>query len=266
MKKLCSLLTLSALAACGGGNAVSQNAMPPGSPLQNVAVQFSITIPKSIDRVPQYISTATQSAVITVTPSGGAALTPVTINCTTTCQGTVQAPVGADTFAVSLFSQQNGAGTSLSTGSTSQTILAGVPNTVTMTFGGVVAKIVITLGVTSVTGAGSTPVTVTAKDAANQTIVGTANYSNPITLSDTDTSAGTSLSTTAVVSPATAVSLSYTSSFTSALIGATAPGVLPTNVSTATLTKATSIAAAFMAQTSATKTSASCGWCARAAS
>lgn len=259
MKKQLSLLTLLALAACGGGAGSSiPTAGSAAQPqLQNVAVQFSISIPAAVGKVPQYISSATKSAQITVTPAGGTALSPVVLACTTTCQGTVPAPVGSDNFAVALYDQLGAAGNTLSSGSATQTILAGQANAVNLTFGGVVAKIAIALGATSVTGSGSTAVTVTARDAASQTIVGSASYVNPITLTNSDTSGAATLSTTSVTSPNTLVTLNYTNALTSAQIGATATNVSPSQITSATLTRATATAAAaFMTQTSATKVSA----------
>ncbi|MFN2528878.1 MAG: hypothetical protein ABR584_09215 [Candidatus Baltobacteraceae bacterium] len=257
MKKQLSLLTLLALAACGGGAGSSLPTTASGTQpqLQNVGVQFRISIPAAIGRVPQYISSATKSAQITVTPTGGTALAPVVLACTTTCQGTVSAPVGSDTFAVALYDQTGASGNTLSSGSATQTIVAGQANSVMLTFGGVVANIAIALGATSVTGSGSTPVTVTAKDAASQTIVGSAAYINPITLTNSDTSGATTLSTTAVTSPNTVVTLNYTNALTTAQIGATASNVATSQVTGATISKAVSLPAGFMNQTSATKAS-----------
>jgi hypothetical protein len=167
----------------------------------------------------------------------------VVVNCTTTCQGSVSAPVGSDTFSVEAFDQQNASGDVLSQGSVIQTIVLGQTNTVSLSLGGVVGRITVGLASSTIAVAGSVAVTVTALDAANRTIVGSESYSNPIALTDTDASGATALSTTSVTSPATVISLTYSgsASFASAVIGASAVGVSSANVTTATLTKGTPV-------------------------
>ena len=106
MKRLSSVLALAAIAsltACGGGSGSSALPSAPNSPTQMQDVQFRITIPQSVRLSPKYISSSTQSASISVAPTGGAPLTPVNINCTTSCSGTISAPVGSDVFDVKLY-------------------------------------------------------------------------------------------------------------------------------------------------------------------
>ena len=229
------------LSACGGGGQISSRAsgIPPHT--QRVSVQLSIAIPpSSVGRLPRYVSPATKSVRIVVTPAGGAAFAPVIANCAATCDAVVDAALGSDTFDLKLFDQQDAAGNVLSQGSVTQTIVEGTANTVRISLGGVVSKIVIAISPSTVSGAGSVTVTVTAQDAAGRTIIGAVPYVNAISLTDTDSSGSTTLSTTSVPSPSTTVSLAYdgSASFNSAVIGATASGVPSANVVSATLTNA----------------------------
>lgn len=231
------------LSACGGGPA---SRSVPASALNGPATaQFSITVPKAsaqspaASRKPLYISPNAQSASIAV-----GALTPVVVNLTpsspgcstgsggTTCTVEVTAPIGSDTFTVQLFSQANAAGSLLAAGSVTQAIVAGPNNSVNVTLNGVVASVAIALANPSpaVGMAATIPVTVTAKDSTGATILGAGNYSPAITLTDSDTSGHTKLSTTTVASPGTSVTLSYdgSSAVTSATISATLNGTIAT--------------------------------------
>jgi CubicO group peptidase (beta-lactamase class C family) len=188
---------------------------------QSVPVQFQITVPRasSFARRPAYISAATESASITVTPSGGTTV----VNCTNagSCSGTIAAPVGVDTFSVNLYDAQNAGGNLLSTGTVTQTIAAYQGNTVFITFNGVVASLSISLNPTSVTvgtpdtGTNAISVTVNAIDADGNIIVGPGNYANvsgsqvTLSLSDSDASGHTSLSQTSLTQPTSGITLSY---------------------------------------------------------
>lgn len=205
---------IAGLASCGGGgggggSAIPSNGTPKTPTAQTVAVTFNIVIPPpastSSSRRTKYISASTASATITI--NAGA---PTTVACTTTCTVTVDAPIGLDTFAVSL---KDASSNLLSQGSVTHAISATAANVVNISFGGQVAKIQLTTTVANLvpgTLATVAPVTVTALDADNNTIVGSDPYVNPITLSDSDVSGATSLSTTSVTSPATVVNLTYT--------------------------------------------------------
>jgi hypothetical protein len=208
---------------CGGGGAtasVAPTALAASG--KAVQVQFSIAIPRRTSgalRSPRYVSVSTQSASITVAPSGGSAGTPVVVNCTTVCSGQIAAPVGSDTFTIKLFDAANGAGNLLSTGSLTQTIVIDQANTVDATFNGVVASLGVSLSPNSVPPgtAATVTVNVAALDADNNTIVGPGSYVNAagspltVTLTDSDTSGATQLSATTLTGPPTApITLSYT--------------------------------------------------------
>ncbi len=137
----------------------------------------------------------TNSASIVVTgPSPSASASPespLTLNCTSgqTCATSIDAPVGADTFSVTLFSGQNATGSALGIGSTSQTIVMGKSNQVAVTLDGVVNSVSLTT-TPSVLPAGTPAtetVTINALDAAGDTIIAPGGYvdasDNPLTIS-----------------------------------------------------------------------------------
>jgi len=159
------------------------------------------------------------------------------VNCTTTCSGTVSAPVGSDTFTVNLYDATNGTGSLLSTGTLTQTIVAGQANSVNVTFNGVVASLAVAIAnVVSPGTAGSVGVTVNALDADGNTIVGPGVYVNssgtPVTiaLTNSDTSGNSTLSQTSITQPTTGIELNYTAAFdANPTISASASGFTTAN-------------------------------------
>jgi hypothetical protein len=220
---------------CGGGSsrtnppAAGATAAPVAAGGMSTAT-FTLTIANTTDangtnRKPAFISSNTQSMSIVV-QSGSASpsapivanLTPGSPGCTsgssgTTCAVTVPAPIGTNTFTIAMFSGTNGSGSLLSSASVSGTVVAAAANSFPVTLNGTVASVAvsITSGNNVIPGGYPTtlPVVVTAKDASGAIIIGPGNYTNPIALSNGDTTGATMLSTTAVTSPATAVTLTY---------------------------------------------------------
>lgn len=213
---LCCALILN---GCSGGT--QSNVVPPArAPM--VPVSFSIAIPPSPAITPKYISSSTESATVSV--NGG---TPVVFNCSSvSCSGTVQAPIGSDTFTVILYDRLNGTGNILSQGSTTATIVAGTANSVSASFSGVIKTVAISSSSPNVTkGTSSTvPLSVLALDPDGHVIVGT--YTTPITLSNSDTTASTTLSATSISSSSTTVTVTYNGSnnYTGSTITASAAG------------------------------------------
>lgn len=242
-------VALATLAACsserGALPAVSQR-------IAAAAATFVIAVPPKTTatmRRPLYISPNTQSVTISVSgePAVTANLTASSPGCsaangTLSCSIPVVAPVGNDTFAISLFAGLNGSGSALSSGEAQAAIVAGAANTVPVTLSGIVASVSVALGVSqpSVGTAGSIPLIVVAKDASGATIVGPAGYSVPIVLTDNDASGATSLSATTLNGPSSSVSLSYDGAAmgSAATIGASASGVPPSAVTGATVVAA----------------------------
>lgn len=249
-------LMLALLIGCSGGGStpsvgaqqpIPQASAPAQKAPQSVSVSFNIVVPTASGakarRVPNYVSTATQSASITVAPSGGSAGTPTVVNCTAACSGTISAPVGSDTFAMNLYDTTNGGGNVLSTGTLTQVIVAGTANSVNVTFNGVVASLAISLGASGTAGTAATiPVTLNAFDADGKTIVGPGVYVNAsdtpltVTLGDSDATGATILSQTTATQPTSGITMSYTGlAIAPASIGASATGIT-TNSTTFTPT------------------------------
>jgi hypothetical protein len=245
-------------AGCSGGGA-SSSALPQGSGSGTTTIvgaptssstataKLTITIPaKSASaaasakrRLPQYISSATNSATFTV--AGGS---PIVIplasgspNCTTatsgavTCAINVSVPSGpAVAFVFSTFASTNGTGTPLSTTSATQAIVANAANAINITLNAVVSTLQVSLSSSFTIGTAATStVNVNVLDAGGEIIaVGTnalvdAN-NNPvtITLSDSETTATKLSATTVSATPATVSYTGGTPSTTSATISAVA--------------------------------------------
>jgi len=211
-------LAAASLAACGGGGGASlPPVQPPGAgnagssvPSAPASVAISIAIPSastasSSARRARYVSAGTRSA--TVSYAG----TSQTANCTSTCSLVANVMPGTVMFSLSLYDAQNGTGHVLSTGQTTATIVAGTSNTVNVTFDAVVAAVVVSTPSASVNAGtpATIPVTVTAKDAAGYTIVGSDPYATPIAISSDDSSGAFSLSTASVAAPGAPVMLAY---------------------------------------------------------
>ncbi len=209
------LIVTALLTGCGGGvPGRAKSAPPPSTGPKTVSVAFHIvptTVPSGARRRPKYVSIGTQSASIAVSAPGAPATTFV-IGCDYgVCNGSVDAPVDTDTFAVKLYQAPGATGNVLSSGSTTQTIVAGQANAVNLTFDGIPAKTALTFDMPNpLIG---TPLTfnldVTALDAGGWTIVGAGNYDPPLVLTLTDPSGATSLSKTTVTSPSDVVTFSY---------------------------------------------------------
>jgi hypothetical protein len=257
------LSSLLALGACGGSGSSLQTA-PPARPDAGHATiaAFTIRVPAraataSALRRPTYISPNSQSAVIKLASVNGVVspqpativnLTPTSKNCsssggTLVCSAAIEAPAGTDAFSLTLFSAPGGAGSQLSSGSVSATIVAGAVNTVPLTLNGIVSTIAVNLSRSRVFTSGEPStigVAVTATDATGATIVGPGSYVPPIALADSDVSGNTSLSSTSITGPGTAVTLRYDGS--AALLGhtvtisASAPAIPPSDIQSASFT------------------------------
>lgn len=224
MRRLLSLALLAAVSGCGSWlqsapapralSAPPAAAPSPGSTAaqKTVEVSFSIKLPRASQTRaasvrPQYISGATQSASVVVTPAGGGALAPVSINCaistSTTqgsCSGQVPAPPVSDTFTVTLYDGKNATGNVLSTGSQTQTINPGQPNSVNVTFDPVPAYVILSVNPASVPqrSPGNATLQVYFLDAQLYKIIGPGRFAdaldNPISITLTSTDAPTGVS------------------------------------------------------------------------
>lgn len=201
-----SALAAALLAGCGGASSSTVPARLPAGAKQ-VPVAISIRIPSTSSsthkRLPAYISAATQSAVVNVTPAGMPATRTVVTCVASQCVGTVPATIGVDTFAIALDDKPDGTGKTLAAGQTTATVVEGQPNAVSVTFNGVIASLQVSFDQPNPPV--NTPATVTllvkALDADGYVIVGPGSYDNPIALTNTDATGATSLSATAIAAP-----------------------------------------------------------------
>jgi hypothetical protein len=228
---------------CGGGGggsapvAPAPTAIPTGG--TTAAATIRIVVPQATTgsaraRRPAFVSPSAQSislALYTVSPTGAIAssalqttdvdLTATSPNCTTknnvlTCAIPVAAPLGTITFGATLYAGTAETGAVLATFAPSPqhefTIVQNTQNTIGISLSGVPASIALSTVPATVTA--GTPATVVvsvlAKDAANNVIIGTAPYAQPIAVTNSDTSGTTSLSGTTITSPQTTLNLSYT--------------------------------------------------------
>jgi|GEM_PF-4548943 len=248
-----SVVLTSSLSACGGG---SQRAVPSAAP-SPILSQGSATLfipaqtTQASQRKPAFVSPSASSAGVAV--NGGtstfADISSTSSLCTSaaggrSCTIPLSAQVGSDTFAITLYEGANGTGSILGTGNATATVVSNQAFTISVTVGGVPARIAVSETATLTQGTPATvPLTISVQDAGGNTIIGSGTYTAPITLTDSDTSGSTTLSTTTVSSPSTTVTLAYNGGAVpgnSLTISASAANVSPTNVSAATLAVATS--------------------------
>ena len=207
MRRLAWILTAGMLAGCGGGGGRAVPSAPGARAPRTVQVAFSIAVPRSggsaLRRRPAYISPDTRSVVVDVTASGAPTTRTIIPCANSTCTGTVPAVIGVDTFAIALNDRLDGSGATLSAGTTTATVVEGGANAVSVTFNGVVARLVVSLDDPNptVNAAATTSVRVIAFDADGNVIIGPGAYDSPIALSDGDTSGATALSTKTIASP-----------------------------------------------------------------
>jgi hypothetical protein len=208
-RSIVTILVAALLAGCGGGASravpvitATPSSAPTSGPAK-AAVAFTIHIPRKANSIrvakkgqrPYYISPATESVTISVTPGG----TTNTASCpppASTCTVTVDAPLGNDNFTITLWDGLTGNGTLLSSGSTSYTIVEGVANSFNVTFNPVVNTLSLSLSTTNELTDTSDPAfsfTVYELDPDGYTIVGPGSFidanGNPVTINVASSSA-----------------------------------------------------------------------------
>jgi hypothetical protein len=263
------------LAACGGGShssippltsaagTSSATSAPQSSQKASASVKITIpaktattassairTLASTATRSPQYISASTQSMVFSTLDSTGKAtqlaefdLTPTSPGCSavtgggTQCTETLGAPAGTDTFQVVAYDQTGGQGNALSAATVQASLTAGANNTIPLVMDGVpaTAQVIVGTGSLPVGTAGSTIVTVQAKDAQGNTIVGPGGFTTPFTLAIANDTWGTlKLSQTSIAKPGDTATLSYNgNSLVGATLNATASNVTATSATVA---------------------------------
>jgi hypothetical protein len=247
-KSLGLITLLAAVTACSGGTTMpSTVGGAPRDATQKAEAKLEIRLKIPRRRRARYISPSTKSLKILEGKSklGTFDTTPSSKYCVlsggdTLCQFTVGAAPGKNrTFTIDTYDGTGAKGNLLSTGQVTKTIVTAGPNLIAITLNGVVASIEVALVRPNPPAGSSTTVgvTVMAKDADGNIILGPGRYSAPITLTDSDASGITALSSATVTSPAQAITLTYSGgSLTSASIGASATGVVPSNVTPGSFT------------------------------
>ena len=250
---LASTLTV-LLSACGGsGGSIgggplpthSSTPMPSSPPVQQSAnVEFVFHIPPiasasqaSMVRNGVHkkdISAAAQSITIAI---GTQVLTTADVSATSSlcgaasgggrnCAVGITAPSGTDQFVIKAYDQPKGAGNAIAQG-TVQEATSAQPAPVNVALTGTITKLAVALSnaFPSAGTAATVNVVVNGFDVDGNVVLGS--YASPITLADSDTSGGTSLSTTTVANSSTTATLSYTGAapFESATITASQTGV-----------------------------------------
>jgi len=212
MRPLARILALAAFVlpvGCGGGSSV-----PPATVSELVSGRLTLKVSQAVAastiRHAQFVSPSAVSVSVAI--DGGtptvASIGPTSPDCTTTggnrtCNIPLEAPTGADTFAISQYDGPNATGKLLGSGIATTTVVAGQPFTVAATLSGAVGSIALALGPVPPAGTpGTTTLTVEASDPDGNVIVGAGNYSVPIALAVTDPTGQTTLSTYSVAGPA----------------------------------------------------------------
>lgn len=241
MKRLSAVLALFALivAGCGGGGGSSPG-LPVGSKAgvaagsATLVIPNSATTPSSNGRRPQFIAASAASVKISVPTladqifsiaAGSTSCT--TANSARTCTLAFTATAGQPAITVTLYDGANATGNVLGSATAIPSVTAGVPFTVSLTIGGTIKTVTINLSSSFTMGTpGTATVMVTAVDADGNAITGPANFSQPVTLVNSDTSGAFTLSSTTINSPTGSATLTYNGSSTvsgSTMINASVP-------------------------------------------
>jgi hypothetical protein len=199
-----------------------------------------LTIPRPAKHGAHFISPSTKSIVVkkgsvslgTFATSAGSSGCK-SLDGSTVCQFAIAIAEGANqTFTVAAYDGASGTGKLLSAGSVTQSIVAGY-NPILVTLSGAIASVIVAVQNPNAPAgtAAVLPVTVMAKDADGNVIIGPGNYASPVTLSDSDVSGITKLSATSVTGPASSVFITYNGkSIGSATIGAAVDGISAGNI------------------------------------
>lgn len=214
MRRFTCIVALGLCGLTGCGESLRHETLPPAGRVQSAAVRFTVVVPKKpaqSARRPSYVSPSTRYALIVdTTASSGSSTTRV--SCNPDCTAEIQAPVGVNTFAISL---QDISGTLLSSGSITTTIVVNQENDVSITFNPIVKSIALP----NLSAAPGSPkalaVSVTALDPDGNTIVGPGTFQdasgNPIviTVTDIDPKGATTLIGSTISGPNDVLTLNY---------------------------------------------------------
>ena len=238
------VLASATVIACSGGSGTHLTPLAPQK-AANVAGKALLTIPNRAasahGRRAQFVSASALSVALTVN-GGPASLVDVSSTspiCIAgsggrTCTVPVSAPAGSTVFSMTFFDAANGGGNKVGSGSATVNVVIGTPFTVALAVNGIVASIAITVPAINI-GSISVPVSVIAKDIDGNIIVGTAPYTAPITLTNSDATGVLTLSKSTVTSPSDIVTLAYTGAAlaSAATISGSTPGITSSSIAPA---------------------------------
>jgi streptogramin lyase len=262
---------VAALCACSAGTGTPSDGLPgtggaaaSSKTAGSAKLELRVKIPRGRDRRAHYLSASTRSIVVvegtkhlgTFNTSGtstGCAFLDGDTFCTFKI-GMIPGP--HKTFLIQSYDQAGGLGSLLSQGQITRAITRGL-NVLPITMHGIVHSIDIERqGDSPDAGAPATvALTIMAQDPDGNVIVGPGSFQQPITLSVTGTPGAIVLSTTSVTGPDQTVTATYSGvSIVSASITAAADGVLPADVTSATIAPQPTAVGDFQVPHSATKT------------
>ena len=120
-----------------------------------------------------------------VASSATAASVRIVIDCSVSCTGAFDAPIGQDTFAITIYDGTAGTGNALATGISSLLVRVGVANQFSAALGGIVAKLALALAPSGFTSGtpGNGTLSVVPLDASGNAIVGPDAFAAPVYLS-----------------------------------------------------------------------------------
>lgn len=233
-RALAALTFIAILAGCAGGGA----SLRPGGASGAAAVgfvRFTLAVPKAnvgtqgYRRHPRDVSPATASVVLTLatvngTPPAAAQppavidILPTSPSCTLiasgnllSCSVTLSGPAGTDVFTGTAYSDFDGKGAALSSGSATATVVAGQTVTAPLTLNGIIAGVVLSVPATTLPlGFVATfHLFVIATDASGSAIIGSDPYAAPLTLAVHDPSNATTLASTTISGPTSSIAGTY---------------------------------------------------------
>ena len=194
----------------------------------SAAVNFSLAVPANTKGSAhlEYVSVATKSIVVLV--HGGQADSKNVFDCTTGCSGQFSAPVGQDTFSITIYDGAGGLGNALSTGISAINVQQGSSNQLSVVLGGIVAKLSLTMSPSGFTSGtpGRSSLAVVALDASGNAIIGPDAFANPVVVMLAN--GAFSLGNTVIKDPSMAlIPISYSGAVFSspAIVTATAAGL-----------------------------------------
>ncbi len=190
-KRTACFVTALAAAGCSGGGGSSGFAPNVGTPAiiaqaTTGRVTFSLGAPTAAAaaRHSAYISRGMKSLAVVVSSAAAPSMRNV-VDCSVACTGTFDAPIGQDTFVITVYDGAAGTGNALATGLSTLLVRVGVANQFSAVLGGIVAKLSIALAPSGFTSGtpGRGMLAVVPLDASGNAIVGPDAFAAPVYIS-----------------------------------------------------------------------------------